>query len=200
MSWELDHLAVAATSLDEGVEWVAHRLGVAPGPGGSHPAMGTHNRLLSLCPGVYLEVIAIDTAAPPPGRARWFGLDRLEGPPRLAAWVARTDDLDAALALAPAGSGTPLALSRGTYRWRMAVPEDGRLPLDGVSPALIEWQGGVHPADDLPPSPARLVRLDVAHPEPLARLLPPVEGVRYQTGAPSLRALLRTPAGLRELA
>jgi hypothetical protein len=44
--------------------------------------MGTHNRLLKLGEGFYLELIAIDPQAPPPGRPRWFGLDRLELPVR----------------------------------------------------------------------------------------------------------------------
>ncbi|WP_393939598.1 VOC family protein [Piscinibacter sakaiensis] len=60
--------------------------GCAPEGGGAHPHMGTHNRLLRLGDHCYLEVIAIDPAAPPPARARWFGLDRLapDAAPRLA--------------------------------------------------------------------------------------------------------------------
>ena len=199
MSWELDHLAVAAVTLDEGVEWVADWLGVRPGAGGQHPLMGTHNRLLSIGPGIYLEVIAIDPQAPPPGRSRWFGLDRFSGPPRLAAWVVRTDDLDAALMVAPEGSGTPLALSRAPYRWRMAVPDDGVLPFDGMAPALIEWAGETHPCDALPASPVRFRGLDVSHPAPLTDHLPPVGGVRYLAGTPALRAVFDTPQGERAL-
>ena len=44
----LDHLVVAARSLDEGVRWCAATLGVTPGPGGKHPLMGTHNRLFGI--------------------------------------------------------------------------------------------------------------------------------------------------------
>ena len=198
MSWQLDHLAVAATSLDEGVEWVADRLGVRPGPGGRHPAMGTHNRLMSLGPGLYLEVIAVDPEAAPPGRARWFDLDRFTGPPRLANWIVRVPDLDAALAAAPEGSGTPLQLQRGDYRWRMAVPADGILPFDNCAPALIEWQSA-NPADALPPSQVRLRTLEVSHPAPLAKHLPAIPGVTYATGAPGLRAILDTPQGERTL-
>ena len=199
MSWQLDHLAVAAATLDEGVEWLADRLGARPGRGGRHPAMGTHNRLMSLGPGLYLEVIAIDPDAPAPGRARWFDLDRFTGPPRLSNWIVRVPDLDAALATAPEGSGTPLQLERGDYRWRMAVPQDGILPFDNSAPALIEWQGGVHPADALPTSPVRLIGLEVSHPAPLSEHLPQVKGVRYAVGAPRLRAVLDTPLGERTL-
>ena len=76
---ELDHLVVAAASLDEGVAWCERTLGVTPGPGGRHPLMGTHNRLLALAgeafPASYLEIIAIDPDAAAPRRVRWFGLD-----------------------------------------------------------------------------------------------------------------------------
>jgi len=85
----LDHLVVAAATLAEGVQWCEALLGVTPGPGGQHPLMGTHNRLFDISseafPQAFFEIIAIDPAAPPPGRARWFGLDTLDlrGGPRL---------------------------------------------------------------------------------------------------------------------
>ena len=37
--------------------------------------MGTHNRVLGMAGGMYLEVIAIDPDAAAPERPRWFGLD-----------------------------------------------------------------------------------------------------------------------------
>jgi hypothetical protein len=199
VTWRIDHLVVAATSLAEGAQWVTDTLGATPQPGGRHAAMGTHNRLLSLGPSVYLEIIAIDPDAPPPGRSRWFGLDEFTGSPRLAAWVARSDDLDAALAIAPAGTGTPLSLARGPYRWRMAVPESGRLPCDGVAPALIEWEDDAHPCDGLLCSNLQLLRLDVRHPEPLGARMPAVERVRYVRGVPALNAVIGTPQGTVEL-
>ena len=62
----IDHLVIAARTLDEGVRWCEATLGVAPGPGGTHPLMGTHNRLLSIASDefaqAYLEIIAIDPA------------------------------------------------------------------------------------------------------------------------------------------
>lgn len=61
-SLRLDHLVVAAASLEEGVAWTAATLGISSGafsPEGKHPLMGTHNRCLSLG-GCYLEVGAWD--------------------------------------------------------------------------------------------------------------------------------------------
>ena len=160
---ELDHLVVAARSLEEGAAWVERRLGVAPVPGGKHAAMGTHNRLLRLGERTYLEVIAIDEAADAPRRPRWFALDappmkaRLAQGPALVHWVARSDDLDADVKQ----SAEPfdiLSMARGDFRWRIAVPPDGRFPAKGSLPTLIQWEGEAHPASRLPDSGCRLLR------------------------------------------
>ena len=198
----LDHLAVTATTLAEGVAAVEAALGVALAGGGSHPHMGTHNRLLGLGD-LYLEVIAVDPAAPRPGWPRWFDMDNFSGPPRLTNWVVACDDLAAELALCPPGTGTPVTLQRGDYRWQMAVPADGRLPFDGGFPALIQWHGALHPGQALPDAGLRLTRLEIAHPEAAAltaalRLLDPRIAVT-QGPAKALRATFATPHGPRKL-
>ncbi len=195
----IDHLVIAARDLDEGVAWLEARLGVTMEGGGRHAAMGTHNRLLSLGE-VYLEVIAPDPDAPRPAHPRWFDLDNHRGGPRLAAWVLRCDDLDAGLALAPPGSGAPMALARGDLRWRMAVPADGRLPFDGVFPALIEWEGQGHPAPRLSDAGLRLRCLRLRHPRAaelagaLGRLTAD-PGLIVEDGAAGLTAELDCPSG-----
>ncbi len=162
----LDHLVIAARTLDEGVAWCEATLGVSPATGGRHALMGTHNRVFAIAtdafPRAYFELISIDPDAAPPGRARWFDLDdgalraTLERGPQLIAWVARVDDLDAALqALAALGidAGRKLAASRmtpqGELRWRIAVRDDGARLMGGALPSLIEW-GDAHPSDALP--------------------------------------------------
>jgi Glyoxalase-like domain len=199
----IDHLAVVAGRLEDGVALVEGLLGVAMAGGGKHPLMGTHNRLLGLGD-LYLEVIAVDPEAPAPGRPRWFDMDRFTGPPRLANWVAGCDDLEAEVALGPEGIGVPVALARGDYRWRMTVPADGRLPFDGAFPALIEWQGAAHPAPALPDHGLRLTRLEIAHPDAPAlraalagRLQDP--RIVLTEGAVALRATIATPTGERVL-
>lgn len=167
MKCQLDHLAVSATTLAEGVEYVEGLLGVSLASGGEHPQMGTHNRLISLGD-TYLEVIAINPDAPGPDRPRWFDLDNFTGPPRLTNWIIRTPDMAETIANAPTGVGEVMNLERGDFRWQMAVPADGKLPFDSVFPALIHWFGTAHPADRLPETGLSLEMLHVRHPQATA--------------------------------
>lgn len=201
-----DHLAISAASLDAGVAYVEALFGVEMAPGGTHPVMGTHNRLLSLGPDFYLEVIAIDAGAPKPSHARWFGLDQFSGPPRLTNWIARCYNMAAALKRLPPELGQPVALTRGDFRWKMAVPASGELPYNGMFPALIEWQGNAHPALLLPDHGFRLAELQIVHPR--------ADQLRDQLGAvmdlnrvhieqgevAGISARIHTPLGMRELA
>lgn len=208
LSCRIDHLVLACADLVQGAAHVRERLGVDVQPGGKHVLMGTHNALLKLGPRTYLELIAID----PDGqvqRPRWFALDapavrkRLAQRPVLLTWVARTDDIEAAVGRAPA-SGAILALSRGAFRWRIAVPDDGGMNFDGVLPTLIQWEGDVHPALDLPDAGCELMRLALSHPQAaeLGALLGDLgfEGpMQMASGPPGLAAVIRSPLGLVEL-
>jgi len=197
----LDHIAIGCESLDEGCVWTEAALGVSLRPGGQHQRFGTHNRLLGLGDGVYLEVIAIDPTATHSG-PRWFGLEQFRGAPRLVNWICSTGDLDADLARAPVAAGRELDLERGDLKWRIAVPEDGSLPLGGGYPTLIEWAAGTHhPADRLGPSGVRLLDWTVRHPDAdmlRASLAPELTGVpvRFErASAPAFRARFATPKG-----
>lgn len=202
----LDHLAVVARTLEEGTSYVEAVLGVELSAGGKHPHMGTHNRLLSLGPDCYLEVIAIDPEAPKPAHRRWFNLDSYTGAPRMMNWICRTDDLTAALDAAPPGTGKPMQFSRGDLTWTMAVTEFGRLPFDDASPALITWGGSPHPSMRLPDHGFRLSRLDVFHPnaQELLHTFPALhrlDMVAIRVGPEKrLIATISTPEGNRILA
>jgi len=162
MPARLDHLVVIAPSLAAGAQFVARALGVMPGPGRKHPHMGSHNLLLSLGAAVYLEVAATDPEAGPISRPRWFGLDDLTdtSPPRLAAWVASTDDLG----LGSDELGRAETMQRDGRTWQMTVMPDGRPPMSGAAPVLIQRSGHVHPAAALAPSGLRLRQLRIEHP------------------------------------
>lgn len=199
MPAHLDHLIVAARTLDEGRAWLEGRLGVPLQVGGEHPDFGTHNLLLRLG-GAYLELIAVNPAAPQPPRPRWFELDtpamqeRLQAGPALIGWVAR-------VSAAPAGA---LELSRGENRWALTVAPDGRLPMQGVAPSLIFWH--------TPPPPTRLpesgvhlqtLRLGTPDPDGLREELDRINFVGevevYEAPQAELSAILEAENGLVEL-
>ena len=196
---QLDHLAIACSELDHGVAWAEAALGVTFGSGGAHPRYGTHNRLIGMAEGLYLEVVAIDPDTVPQDQPRWFGLDQFEGPPRLVNWLCRVPDLEAALSEFPE-LGRAVPMQRGDLRWRISVPDDGSLPEGGALPTLLDWQSPP-PGDTLPESGVSLIRLDVLHPE-AGEIGARLEGqlqdrrVHFAPSAHSaLHATLQTPKG-----
>lgn len=210
---EVDHLVVAATTLAEGEAWCERLLGQASVPGGRHALMSTHNRLLALgspaFPRCYLEIIAIDPQAPPPGRARWFDLDSPElqarlqhDGPQLVGFVARSAMVDIhrwGLINCRMQPGPTLKATRdtpqGLLQWQIVIPDDGRPLAGGAVPTLIQWQGP-HPADHLPASAVRLQALALRGlPEQAAQVLR-LRGVQRpaEAGA-ALQATLDTPNG-----
>ena len=163
----IDHLVVTAPNLKAGVQWVRDALGATPELGGKHPRMGTHNCLLRLGAKTYLEVIAVDPNAPPPGRDRWFGLDDIGrgDEPRLAAWVARCADIGKAMTLAGEALGEVEPMSRGDLSWLISLGNGGTLPMGGIAPILIQWNTAIHPASGMRDSGCSLSSLDLYHPE-----------------------------------
>lgn len=210
MSVAVDHLVIAAATLEQGAAWCQATLGVLPGPGGQHPLMGTHNRLLKIAgpayPLAYLEIIAIDPAAPPPGRARWFGLDdpvlqqSLQQAPRLIHWAARSTMIDMhrwGLITVGHRPGDPVKASRetahGLLSWEILVAQDGRPDCDGALPTLIQWHSP-HPAEQMADSGVALQSLAVGGVPQRARDVLRARGVSWRD-QPGLAATFSTPLG-----
>jgi len=197
---KLDHLAVSCERLNEGAEWLADMFGAPFQAGGHHALFGTHNMLMGLEDGLYLEVIAIDPSAPKPERARWFDLDNFAGLPRLTNWICRTHNITEALTKLPK-AGDSVAIERGDLRWKMAVPPTGKLPFDNIHPALIEWEGDLHPAAMLTSQPVRLHQLRVFHPDAaeieqsVLPLLTDARVIYVRRAEPGLEAEFETPNG-----
>ncbi|MEP2030939.1 MAG: VOC family protein [Paracoccaceae bacterium] len=199
----LDHIAVAGRTLEEAADWVEQQLGVPLQKGGEHERFGTHNKLLGLDDGVYLEAIASNPNAPTPNQARWFDLDNFDGSPRLTNWICQVDDLDETLRDLPQ-AGRIVDLSRGDLRWRMGGPENGILSYDNCFPAFIEWQTPQHPSAMLTRRGCRLRSLTVSHPsaEELRHTLAPyleLGVMEFEIGACGLAAEIETPSGIRRL-
>ena len=221
MHAEVDHLVIAAASLAEGVAWCEATLGVVPAPGGAHPLMGTHNRLLNVAseafPRAYAEIIAIEPGQAPsrPNTRRWFDLDDAElqaglarHGPRLIHFVARVPDARAAIQAlareehAHIDRGHLLEASRdtaaGRLEWQIAVRDDGQRLFYGALPTLIQW-GPVHPVDAMPASGLALRSLHATHPRApaLSAALSAIglRALQVEAGPPNLVAVLDTPRG-----
>ena len=168
----LDHIVIGADQLDSGTRWTEARLQSAMDGGGAHPLMSTHNRLMRLAGGPYLEVIAIDPAAPSPDRPRWFTLDdratqrRLADRPAALCWVASVQDIEKSAASCGYDCGRIIEVSRGAFRWWLTVADDGSLPEQGILPSLIEWPDGMHPVANLAESGISLDAIQLTHPDP----------------------------------
>lgn len=202
---QLDHIVIAAQTLEQGVEYVEDILGVTLIYGGRHLKQGTHNKVLRLhdC---YLEVIAPDpdSGITPP----WFGLGNKKllkslQTPRLLTWVARSDDVQTLVQK----THYPVSLQtaqRDALRWQFSFPENGNLIDDGLLPYLIQWES--QPAFELLPDVGcSLIRLEGVHPQPemirqQLENLDLEDDLHLNHGAhPQLIAYLQTPSGQKIL-
>lgn len=213
----LDHLVVFASQLERGIQWCEATLGVTPGPGGTHPLMGTHNRLINIAspnfPMAYLEIIAIDPAAESPKHRRWFDMDdanlrrliQVNGP-QLIHFVLAVEELDRKLAyLKTLGidRGVKRHASRptsgGLLQWQITVREDGQRLFDGCMPTLICWESS-HPCQNMPDSGLSLQSLEITHDQDTL-LRQALQGLGMEKlgvdhGPACIRAQLQTPRGL----
>jgi hypothetical protein len=168
----LDHLVVAADTLEQGAAYIQARLGVSSAGGGRHVLLGTHNRVWKLGPDRYLEVIAIDPMGWRPDFSRWFNLDDpnqqalLKIRPRLITWVVRTDSVDTLAATLYQQPVFVRSMQRDSLRWRFAFTQDGSMPADGLIPHLIQWTGDSHPAESMVDAGCTLVGLEGVHVDP----------------------------------
>ena len=206
MANKIDHFAVGAATLEQGVAALETALGVSVPRGGKHAAMSTHNCVMQAGGESFLEILAVDPEAPPPERARWFTLDdpatqlRLAERPRALCWVVGTDDLDATVAKSPLALGEVVPFSRGERSWRLTVPEDGSLPEDGLVPAFIEWSPGAHPSTGMQDLGVRLKTVRLTHPQPerffkILQALQVDHLAEVAEGPRALSFVLETPAG-----
>ena len=194
MQTQIDHLVVAATSLEQGVQWCEALFGITPAMGGEHALFGTHNRLFKIAtpkfPMAYFEIIAINPEAVRPKKTttlhphRWFDLDNPElqksisKEPRLIHFVASTPDIKAArMTLRMEGIDRGPAIhaerrtNKGILHWQISVRSDGQRLFDGVLPTLIQWGKPdateplrLHPRNTLPRSGVTLQSIDITHP------------------------------------
>ena len=166
---QLDHLVIAAETLEQGVDYIHSTLGVEIPKGGLHKTMGTHNHLMQLGNDAYLEVIAINPGGLSPEQPRWFSLDddlmreSLRQQPRLITWVMNTTDIQQLHQKSAFSIGTPTQLSRDSLRWQIALTKDGRLLGNGLLPYIIQWHSTPHPSQAMADLGCRLRSLEIYH-------------------------------------
>jgi catechol 2,3-dioxygenase-like lactoylglutathione lyase family enzyme len=132
----IDHLVIAVKDLDVAIRNYS-ALGFTVVRGGRHP-IGTHNALIALQDGSYLELIAFLTGAPP---HPWYR--RIERGGGLVDYCMQTDDLTAdveRLRRAGVAMNEPSPLTRERpdgYRvaWVLSIPQP---PFNGAMPFLIK--------------------------------------------------------------
>ncbi|MBX3139703.1 MAG: VOC family protein [Trueperaceae bacterium] len=211
MSLEIDHLLFAGDDLAELESELSASSGVRATRGGRHVGQGTHNALVGLGPGRYLELMARDPRGDEGGNGAYRrSIAYLRGP-ALHTWCVRVDDMAGLV-------DRVRALGLGSERM-----ESGRLTPDGVQlkwtvlavtghaygglvPFFIDWQGSPHPSRSLGRE-LGLTGLTVAHPdgEGLRALLDalggPVPDVTVASAPhPRIQADLSGPTGAFTLA
>ncbi len=173
---EFDHVTIAIDSLERGIRLLQQLTGVVPVRGGVHPTRRTHNAVISLGAGRYLELVAPDpkdsVRLPSTTAMASYGL------PRPIGWAVRVRNADTT-GVTVRQSGLPggdvvnrtMTLADGSaLRWRALTPW-GSLNR-ATLPYFIEWNPGPHPSTQAPAgcTPASL-RLRSARPDSLRALL-----------------------------
>ena len=172
MKAKIDHLVIGADNLISGTSILEKKLNTKLLPGGEHKIMGTHNNLLKLQLGIYLEVISNNPNADKPNRPRWFSLDenniiqKIKDTPRVLTWVLAVENIEDTVKNCGYYPGEILRLSRDAMNWKVTVPTDGKLIENGILPILIEWDMNQHPSNHLSDSTVLLNKLCLHHPEP----------------------------------
>ena len=166
---QIDHVVIGVPNLESAVTEIERLTGVRPVLGGSHPGRGTHNALLSLGHGGYLELIA-----PQPGAKKTTDnadLSSLKEPTPVD-WAVATvaaEPVVASLRALHFDPGAPEAGSRktpsgGLLQWRTFGLNDALMG----APFFIEWKSGSPHPSTTSPSGCSLVALRIASPDAAA--------------------------------
>ncbi len=206
---QIDHLLFGAPDLELGIQTIQDRLGVQAACGGQHPGVGTHNALVSLGPGTYLEIIAPDPQQDVPAVRIPYGLGSLQAP-CLITWALRPHSWSTYLAqLKTLGIDNQVQTRSRTrpdgeqLRWRstkLQMPTKvDQADLTGLIPFAIDWQTPSHPSTTAP-GELELKSLTLQSPDlnqlqhAAATLDLPVR--TEQADKPGMVAMIGTPAGI----
>jgi Glyoxalase-like domain len=92
----IDHVIYGTADLGAAATWFAHEFALPVVPGGRHDGLGTHNRLVLLGDGSFIEVLAVadreEAMRSPVGAAVCGAVERGDG---LLGWAVAVDDVGA---------------------------------------------------------------------------------------------------------
>jgi hypothetical protein len=165
---EIDHFMWAAVDLESASAEFERLTGVRPTFGGRHIGFGTHNALVSLDNGSYMEVLALDPEQDT-GGPLGAEIALLTSPAILAFHIKRADlesvvSVYEAMNIAYKG---PFDLSRQrpdgvVLRWRLLLPES---PVyKHALPVFIDWMDAPHPSTSTPTG-CELIHFEVGYPQ-----------------------------------
>jgi hypothetical protein len=206
----IDHIVIGAANLEKATEKVEGLLQTKFSTSGKHSLMATHNRLVRLQNSAYMEIIAIDPSASFPKSCfqeqRWFSLDsattqrRLTTAPQPLCWVVAVNNIEQFASNCGYSPGRVTEMSRGDFRWKLTVPNNGDLSEGGILPVLIEWPKGKNPAEAMPESNLVLKQITLFHPspdfiEPILCAMDIAGPINIKLGEPAIQFTFKTPNG-----
>ena len=206
----IDHIVIGAANLEKATEKVEGLLQTKFSTSGKHSLMATHNRLARLQNSAYMEIIAIDPSASFPKSCfqeqRWFSLDspttqrRLTTGPQPLCWVVAVNNIEQFASNCGYSPGRVTEMSRGDFRWKLTVPNNGDLSEGGILPVLIEWPKGKNPAEAMPESNLILKQITLFHPspdfiEPILSAMDIAGPINIELGEPAIQFTFKTPNG-----
>lgn len=163
----IDHILWAVPDLDKGAAELGKRMNVEPVYGGFHPGRGTANKLVSVGPHTYLEVIGPDPRLDvPEGRGADFANMEEAAISTFAINIGDADGVAGRLAAAGLEYSGPRAGSRDTpwgetLAWRSLTVSSEEF--GDLIPFVIQWTTDNHPSASSPRGP-QLKSLSVWHP------------------------------------
>lgn len=183
---------------------LSKKMGVEVLYGGQHKTEGTHNAVVNLGNGAYLELLAIDEKNTAIASSRWMGIDLITEP-IMTRWALKSTNLPSDVKILQTANpemGEIFAGSRkktdgSTLRWAMVKPLSH--PMVEILPFMVDWKDSVHPTMTMP-DVCKLIGMRATHPTP--HLLQPTLNnlgavIDLQKGNTiSLEAVIQTPNGV----
>lgn len=201
----IDHFMIAGGDLDRLSARFTSMTGIPATVGGSHPDLGTRNKLVATTSDVYLELIAPDPDLSVTSGLREVIAQMEEPVLHRVIVLGKLDDFPAIVhayeragVMAEIKPLTRVTASGDVLNWHLLMPA-AQNELGIFAPLIIDWGRAAHPSRSLPPAPCTLVKCKAVHPDP-ERVRALWQGLGFelpitQAAAPRMSILLDTPKG-----